>query len=228
MIEKRHFKKLFSLIFTNGSIKEEFSESTNCNSFKPTIDLKDIAIINSFPVIVNEPVVLNVGCGKGRIDHQIFNMGYKVFAVDKKKHTTWNNKHNKNGFLKFCKADIYDLQSFPIKKATIVICSQVLEHLKNYKVAIKNLLELAENRLIITVPFEKSFGGRFAPPPEGHCNFWSDRKKLFKFKNINEFKKLCKQFSVSISKIRTKREDKNTKKYNYLIVVDKTQDLISS
>lgn len=141
------------------------------NNIPLPMDLKDIAIINSFPVIINDPVVLNVGCGLGRIDYHIANLGYKVYAVDWKKRSTWANIDKPNINLKYYIADIFDLKSFPIKKAPVVICSQVLEHLKNYRAAIKNMLGLTENRLIITVPFEKSFGGKFAAPPEGHCNF---------------------------------------------------------
>lgn len=196
------------------------------------IDLKNIAIIDAFPIYNHEHIVLNVGCGEGEIDFYLQELGYKVYATDLKKSNTWQNIEKGDGFVKFSEANLFDLSSFPIKNASIVICSQVLEHLKEYKKAIKNLLELTTVRLIITIPFQRSFFDD-APPPEGHCNFWNDHRKLkrvkwFKFclyKNIHEFHNLCHPYSVSISKIITKLADIKKKRYDYLIIIDKRQNL---
>ena len=188
----------------------------------PPLDIRDIAIIDAFPVYQCEPLVLNVGCGEGRIDFHLMELKYSVYATDIKRREIWEDVIKENCFLKFSEADIFNLESFPINQAPIVICSEVLEHLVEYKKALKNLIKLTKVRLIITVPFEESFGGRFAPPPEGHYNLWSDRRKL-RYKNINEFHKLCRPYSVSISKIRTKPEDVEMKQYCFLIVIDKKQ-----
>ena len=188
----------------------------------PLLDIRDIAIIDAFPIYNCEPIVLNVGCGEGRIDFHLMELGYKVYATDIKKHKIWKDVVKEYSFLKFSKANIFDLESFPIKEAPVVICSEVIEHLVEYEKALKNLLKLTKVRLIITVPYEESFGGRFAPPPDGHCNLWSDRRKL-RYKNVNEFHKLCHPYSVSISKIRTKPEDVEMKQYCFLIVIDMKQ-----
>jgi len=169
--------------------------------------MKDAAIVGAFPFHSNGFVVLNVGCGTGRIDFHLASLGYRVFATDIEKHETWQVEMSN---LTFYQSDIFDIQSFPILSAPVVICSEVLEHLKEYKTALKNLLELTEVRLIITIPFEKSFGGRRA----GHCNFWGSN-------NIGEFVELCKPYSVTISKVRTKPEDIQMKQFCYLIVIDK-------
>jgi len=172
-----------------------------------SLDIRDIAIIDAFPVYNHRKIVLNVGCGEGRIDYHLARyLGYCVYATDIKKHS-WPYLPD----LMFYQSDIFNLESYPVKSAPIVICSQVLEHLKGYKEAIKNLLELTGIRLIITVPFEKSFHSL------DHCNFWDDESVL-------EFVKLCKPYSVSISKIRTKPEDVRLGQFNYLIVIDKRQD----
>ena len=178
------------------------------------LDLRDIAIIDAFPVHDCQKKVLNVGCGEGRIDYWLAEMYYyKVYATDIKPYDTWNCGNKPTLPLFFSKSDIFDLSSFPIQSSPIVICSQVLEHLSNYKLALVHLLALTEVRLIITVPHGLSFNGA------EHINFWGAN-----FKNINEFVTLCNPYSTSISKIRTKPEDAKLGQWNYLIVVDKRQN----
>jgi len=181
------------------------------------LDMKDIAIIDAFPVCDCERAVLNAGCGKGRIDFHLAEMGYRVHAFDVKKHDSWADKKN----LTFQKADIFEPQNLP--SAPIVICSQTLEHLKDYKQALVNLIALAEVRLVITIPYRKSFNGNGGE----HCNFWDDRASG-EFKDIHEFQTFCHPYAVAISKIRTKLKDAKTDKYNYLIIVDKRQDYTRS
>lgn len=171
-----------------------------------TLDIRDISIIDALPVYDCRKVILNVGCGEGRIDFHLAQMGYQVFATDIKEHETWMHVGNPS----FNIANIFDLLSFPISSAPIVICSQVLEHLRDYKKALINLLKLTEIRLILTVPFKKSFHD------PGHVNSWNDN-------NIGEFINLCKPYSVSISKIITKLKDIKKGHCNYLIIIDKRQ-----
>ena len=175
------------------------------------LDMKDIAIIDAFPVYNYERRVLNVGCGDGRIDFHLAEMGYRVDAFDVKNYDTWADKKN----LAFRKADIFEPQN--LVKAPIVICSQMLEHLKEYKRALANLVALAEVRLVITIPYRRSFNG------SEHYNFWDDCA-VNEFKDVHEFHELCHPFGVAISKIRTKLKDAKTSRYNYLIIVDKRQN----
>lgn len=181
------------------------------------LDIRDVAIIDAFPVYKLEKIVLNVGCGEGRIDYYLAKANYQVYATDIKRCETWQNREN----LTFHEADIFDLSSFPVASTPIVICSQSLEHLREYKTAIAHLLALTEGRLIITVPYGRSF---FDP---SHVNFWTDNGFLAGSvcKDIHEFITLCAPFSTAISKIRTKPEDVERGKYNYLIIIDKRQDL---
>ena len=189
----------------------------------PPLDLKEKAIIDAIKNSSSKCIILDVGCGSGGIDFHMAKLGYSIYAIDLKRYKTWKNINKNEGFLKFFQANIYALKTFPIINCPIVICSEVLEHLVNYKLALKNLLEIVQYRLIITIPFEKSFGGRFAPPPQGHCNFWSDKKKIFRYKDINEFYKLCYPNKVSIAKIRTKEQDEGTRNFCYLIIIDKNK-----
>ncbi len=185
------------------------------------LDIRDISIIDSFPVYGSWiKTVLNVGCGEGRLDYHVANMGYKVYATDVKE----RKETIEDSPMPFSRhvSDIFDLSSFPVASASIVICSQLLEHLKEYKTAIAHLLALTEVRLIITVPYKRSF------PDSSHVNFWTDNGFLAGSvsKDIHEFITLCAPFSTAISKIRTKPEDVVLRQWNYLVVVDKKQDLV--
>lgn len=177
------------------------------------LDMKDIAIIDAFPVYDCERRVLSAGCGDGRIDFHLAEMGYRVHAFDCKRYDTWADGKN----LTFQKADIFEAQDLP--SVPIVICSQVLEHIREYRRALATLVALAEIRLVITVPYRKSFNGGKGK----HCNFWDDRA-FGEFKDVHEFQTLCHPYAVAISKIRTKLQDAKTDKYDYLIIVDKRQN----
>ena len=186
------------------------------------IDMKDIAIMDAFPSHDCRKIVLDVGCGKGGIDYHLADMGYRVYATDIKEKESWRNPTATVSLriykkLQFTRADIFDLSSFPIQSSPIVICSQVLEHLSGYKLALVHLLALTEVRLIITVPWRRSFFNF------EHINFWND-EALGAYKNIHEFITLCHPYSTTVSKILTKPQDVG-KQYGYIIVVDKRQKL---
>ena len=185
--------------------------------------MKDIAIIDSFPVHDCPKTVLEVGCGDGKLDFHLAEMGFRVHATDIHRYPTWED----GKMLRFYISDIFDLSSFPTKCASVVICSQVLEHLSGYKTALVHLLAITKVRLIITVPYCRSF---FNP---GHINFWADKAlepvsgysppPQTNYKDIHEFVDLCAPYSVAISKIRTKPQDVGDT-YDYLLVIDKRQN----
>ena len=179
------------------------------------LDMKDIAMIDAFPVYDSRKTVLNIGCGDGRIDFHLAEMGYRVCAVDIKKYDTWENSEN----LTFHVADIFDLSSIPTLEPDTIICSQVLEHLGNYGMALINMMALAKTKIIITIPYRNSFKS-----PD-HRHFWDDNA-MGRFKDVNEFKRICHPNSVAISKIRTKPKDAGTNRYGYLIIIDKRQNLM--
>ena len=178
------------------------------------LNMKDIAIIDAFPTYNYRKTVLEVGCGDAKLDFYLADMGYRVYATDL---PSYNTEKPFTENLTYHLSNIFDLSSFPVKSAPIVICSQVLEHLKGYKLALVHLIALTEVRLIITVPHERSF---LSPD---HINFWHDFKFESGFNYIHEFVDLCVPYSTAISKIRTKPQDAEANQYAYLIVVDKRQ-----
>jgi len=147
-----------------------------------------------------------VGCGDGRLVSHLASLGFHACGVDTKRYKTWKNSE----CLTFHQGSIFDLSSIPVKGASVVICGQVLEHLKGWKTALVHLLALAQLRLIITVPFKRSFCS-----PE-HCNFWDDE-------SIKDFIRLCSPYSVSISKTITKPADVELGWFDYVIVVNKEE-----
>ena len=181
------------------------------------LTLKDYAIINAFPYNITDKTVINIGCGPARIDWWLSKIGYKVYACDLYSDPSWEKQHSKN--LYYYK-DINILNPLSLSKlpskAPIIICSEVLEHLDNYQLAFKHLILMATQKLIITVPFERSFNVQTGPSP--HINFWSNSQSS-EFCDIREFETFASPHDVKISKIITKEKDFKTRKRAYLVEV---------
>lgn len=174
------------------------------------LDIRDLSIINEFPILYKRNDVLTVGCGKCRMEKALVEMGLDVLATDV-------DQENDSG-IPYQYLDILDPTTFP-KPRGIVICSQVLEHIKEWKTAFANLIRLAEERLIVTVPVGSSFYS------EEHVNMWLDPIAVHgSCINVEEFSTEAMPYSVAKRIIITKPEDRG-KQYNYVIVVDKNQIL---
>jgi hypothetical protein len=167
------------------------------------LDIRDVSIIDALPVYGWDKKILTIGAGKGRIEWYLYNMGYNVVATDIKRSVSWDDKDK----LIFIESSILDPS---IDSRSVVICSEVLEHIHSYRKAFKNLLSLTDIRLIITIPRETSF---YSPD---HVNFWNDQ-------NLQEFVNMSIPYMCSISRIRTKKKDIKTDQWCYLIIIDKRQ-----
>lgn len=151
----------------------------------------------------------------------IFSSTNKVYSTDYKREKHFDDKMTDYFFeLDYSISNIFDLSTFPVKSVETVMCCEVLEHLVDYKTAFKNLLKLTEKRLIIGVPWRRSF---FMPgdPPIGHCNFWDD-KETEVYKSIYEFESMCKPHKFFTEKILTKPEDKMMGQKSYICIIDKS------
>ncbi len=175
------------------------------------LDIRDISIIDSLPVYDTDKSIVTVGAGKGRLEWWMCKFGYKVMATDLQRDVDWNDLGDQ---LQFTELDIIDptMQHYmpSIFKADTVICSQVLEHIANWKFALKNLIEMAKLRVIITIPYGTSFCA------DDHVNFWDST-------NIVKFHKIAASYTTSVMVIRTKPEDAQKNQWCYLIVIDKRQ-----
>lgn len=169
------------------------------------LDIRDVSIIDALPVYDCPKIIFTVGAGHGRIEYYLSEeLNYRVIASDIERNVFWRSSET----LKFLKYNIFQYDQ--TITAPIVICSQVLEHLENYQTAFKNLIKHATVRLIVTFPYLYAFHS-----PD-HINFWDD-------KTVLTFKKLALPYATSITKIRTKPEDRDGDKWIYLIIVDKRQ-----
>lgn len=104
---------------------------------KPII--KNQAIVDAIPKDVKH--ILEVGAGCGELTNYLRQF-YKVDAIDIKPETEdvlWG--------------DILNLDTLPVKKADLVICSEVLEHLHQWEVALDNIMRIS-NKAVITVPYK--------------------------------------------------------------------------
>jgi len=173
------------------------------HNIKP-MDLRDIAIVDSIPRCQFNGTILTIGCGAGRLEYYLgrdFEKEFNIMATDLIDQLEYDKRYSS-----FDVMDIFN----PNKVGDVVICSEVLEHLVDYKTAFKNLIEITRRRLIITVPYDHSF---FSPD---HVNFWTEE-------NVGEFAEMAKPYLVMISKIRTKPRDREMNQWGYLIIVDKLQ-----
>ncbi len=190
------------------------------------LDPRHASIIDALPVYKAKKEILVVGSGNCKKDTVLLKMGYDVTSTDYFTEASKYNFDKQRAALdikdiQIHNCNIFDVSTYPKPSYESVICAEVLEHLKDYHIAMANLLALTERRLIITVPWEKSFNDP-SPPPKGHCNYWNDTGTSG-FKSIEEFVEMTTPYAVSIQKIRTKPRDVDMGQYSYLIVVDKQQ-----
>ena len=199
---------------------------------RPDLTLADKLYMKHIPNDLTNKTIINVGAGECRMDYHLNQMGYKVYSTDYDDRSNNNNSGYHPIFLKkipeiddginyYNNCDLFDLNSFPIDKADLVICSQMLEHQPNYKQGVMNLLELANEFVIITIPHERSFLMP-GPPPIGHCNFWSKTQSNI-FTDIKEFINICSPYKVTFSMGITKIKDYHNPNYprNFVVCIDK-------
>lgn len=129
--------------------------------------------------------ILDVGCGEGQADSFFlkFHPNLKITGVDFDEKALKEAKINCPA-MKIKKADVYHLP-FADKSFDLILCLEVLEHLKNPERAIKEIKRIGRH-FLISVPNEpffsllSFFSGKylktFGHHPE-HLQFWS--KKSF-------------------------------------------------
>jgi len=195
------------------------------------LSMRDRAVIDALPVAEARKEVLTVGAGSGNLDRHIAQAGYRVISTDFASNASQlAERAELNQDLDWHNADIFDLSSFPAEGCETVICCEVLEHLEDWQTALQNLMKLTYRRLIVTVPWWKSYDMP-GEPPIGHCNYWTDDaldpdRSLVsgeEYRPIKEFQSMVWPYHANITKIVTKGEDWVTSSRCYLIVIDKSQ-----
>lgn len=102
-------------------------------------------------------ILLDAGCGPGTYAITLAQKGYDVYGFDINKSKIVQAKNlSKQLNLKttFAVKNIYNLSTYKTNFFDIVICSDVLEHLKDDNKAVKEMLRIIKpgGKLIITVP----------------------------------------------------------------------------
>ena len=152
------------------------------------LSLADKLYWKHIPDNLSNKRVLVVGSGECRMDYHMIQSGYDVYSTDY--NDMASNNHSgyhpiflqeltpvKNQLKYYDTCNLFDLNTFPDINPSLVICSQMLEHQPNWVQGVKNLIELASEFVIITVPRQRSFF-MHGPPPQGHCNFWSETDEM--------------------------------------------------
>lgn len=104
-----------------------------------------------------EQLILDAGCGEGFLSCLIANEfpHAKVVGIDMSADAI-RMAESLNNTICFRQGDIYTIP-FADERFDVVICTEVLEHLDKPDHAVKELLRVAKNALLITVPDEPWF-----------------------------------------------------------------------
>ena len=137
--------------------------------------------------------ILDIGCGVGTIDFYLAKHGRNVTGIDISQNSILVAKKNALHF-RLNKKIAFKVLEFPNKipngRFDIVICSEVLEHLKNDKMAVKKIqtLLLADGLLIASSPsqnaplFKWGFLKKF-DKEVGHLRRYTEKKFISLFES---------------------------------------------
>jgi 2-polyprenyl-3-methyl-5-hydroxy-6-metoxy-1,4-benzoquinol methylase len=161
--------------------------------------------LNSYLNRIKFNEILEIGCGEGNIidfvKNKFKNISVTGYDIDESLIASLKKRYEKDSFgIKYLDSKDFSEK----KKYDLVLCLEVLEHIKNYPAALKNLSKIKSNYVLISVPNEPFFRlanvcrfkylSRFGNTP-GHVNNFSyfGFKKLIRkyFPNQKLFFKNC-------------------------------------
>ena len=103
-------------------------------------DVRHRSIIDALPVWGDVKTTLDVGCGNATVSRRLEQMGYQVEALDLERKESWDYPAG----VKFIEGDFMTTKELKTSY-DVVMCSEVLEHLPNYKEFFDKLLSLFGN-----------------------------------------------------------------------------------
>jgi SAM-dependent methyltransferase len=132
---------------------------------------------------------IDIGCGDGYLLHQMYKQcpDAQLYGLDLTQGRIKTTKQNvPTSFL--LRGDVIHLP-FPDNAFDVVVCSELLEHLTNYKEAIDELVRITKKKLILTVPNELRLVHVLCPKcktrhyVDGHVTFFTDVKLKAPFRD---------------------------------------------
>jgi ubiquinone/menaquinone biosynthesis C-methylase UbiE len=166
---------------------------THANDFgwgpkKSKLNRERAALLDKFVV---GKKVLDIGCGTGTYVDYLTKKGLEETGIDFVPEFITYAKKNRKG--KFLVANAYKLP-FKDKSFDTVIMFDVLEHLKYEYVAVKELIRICRNRLVLTVPHETNNELKKIGLVYRH---YIDRSHL-RIYSLYALEKLFKEFKIKI------------------------------
>lgn len=126
------------------------------NKIAGIIEHQRLAIIEDMAAITPRDKVIELGCERGMLMASLPKCK-ELVGVDISGAALKDAKKLLGRRAKFVKADIEKNIKLPAKSFDVIICSQVLEHVKHPEKVMKNIYRLAKDdaRIVVSVPNEK-------------------------------------------------------------------------
>ena len=143
--------------YNTGNIDKYSTKNKLKRAMVERFDKKILDLIGTLLEKEDLSSLLDAGCGEGIVANMISEKYpmLKVTGIDGAKEAV-KYANSKYSNIEVLEDNIYDL-SLDDNSFDIVICSEVIEHLNEYPIAIKELLRVAKSKIIITVPNEPWF-----------------------------------------------------------------------
>ena len=129
--------------------------------------------------------ILELGSGEGQICSLLHKLGFEIYGIDNDL-TRVNFTKKNNPKVTFIHDDIFKHKR--LKKIDLILCLEVLEHVKDYNKAIHSIYKLTDKYAIISVPNEPiwrllnfirgKYLLKFGNTP-GHLNNWTSKQIAF-------------------------------------------------
>jgi ubiquinone/menaquinone biosynthesis C-methylase UbiE len=168
----------------NTKDKSKHAKYTTGNPVSHYLVSKFFNSLGMFYSKISVDSILDVGCGEGMVLNHLNNQNKidTCFAIDFDENEVIDAKTN----IPFCKVSVGSIYDIPYSDnfVDLVICSEVLEHLNNPEIGLKQLHAVTKKYALLSVPREPiwrilnmarfKYWNKLGNTPD-HLNHWSKR-----------------------------------------------------